>query len=85
MEYCMPYNMKCIVLPRKAAHPPGIETEHFGSRLRSRISWLFTPEPSDGPSRPAAVRPATWKDCVKGFFWVAISIGIGMALAIACS
>lgn len=85
MEYCVPYDMKCIELPRMADHPPGISSSRRPARLLSTIAWLFAPEPSDLRHKPATFQPAAWKDSLKGLFWVAVSIGIGMLLAIMCS
>jgi len=85
MEYCLPYNTNCIPLPPPATHTRNIRNERSELRLLDRMVWLFTPEPSDVPRHPAAIQPATWKESIKGLFWVAMSIGIGLLLAIVCS
>ena len=85
MEYCIPYEMKCIELPRTVVHPPGIISNRRSARLLPRIAWLFAPEPSDMRHKSVSFQPAAWEDSLKGLFWVAMSIGIGMLLAIMCS
>ena len=84
MESCAIFTRCPGSVYHRADHPWIAPASRAAVTVVYWMLWLFAPEPSDLQSRKVAAFPPGWREMLKTFFWIGISIGGATLLARIC-